>query len=61
MTMKREITLTLKVIALATVGENEIENAINAALDEENGVDWGEWEVGPAIITNVRKFKSDAD
>jgi hypothetical protein len=57
MKMKREITFTLTVLVPAAVGENEVETAINAALDEENGVDWESWFVGRAVITDVRKFK----
>ena len=35
-----------------TTGENEVERAINAALDEPP-CDWGEWCVGYASITQV--------
>jgi hypothetical protein len=53
----RTITLTLTVTVPAAVGENEVETAINRALDEtpENNNDWGNWSVGAAIITDVTK------
>lgn len=51
----RTIHLTLAVTVPATVGESEVEQAINAALDEspENNNDWGCWEVGAALISDV--------
>lgn len=51
---KRTITLQLTVTAPATVSENEISNAINAALDEPY-CDWGDWLVGAAVIVDVDK------
>jgi hypothetical protein len=50
--MTRRITLTLIVDVPATTGENEVETAINAALDEPP-CDWGEWIVGAATIQGV--------
>lgn len=49
-TMKFEIEVTVP----ATTGENEVSTAINAALDEPP-CDWGDWEVGAAIIVTVRR------
>lgn len=54
--MYRTLTLTIEVTAPATVGENEISAAINAALDEPP-CDWDDWEVGAAIITAIRKHR----
>lgn len=54
--MKRRVTLELVVEADATVGENDIENAINAALDEPP-CDWGDWTVTAAVIVKVEKVK----
>ena len=52
----RIITMTLKIEVPAATGENEVETAINAALDEPP-CDWGEWTVGAAIITNVERSR----
>ena len=54
--MEREITLEVTVTVPATVGESEVERAINEALDEgEKYVEWGEWIVGAAVIKDVVK------
>ena len=50
----RTITLQIEVEVPAVVGENEVSNAINAAL-EEPPCDWGDWTVGAAVITRVTK------
>jgi hypothetical protein len=50
----REITFTITVIVPAATGENEVSNAINAAL-EEPPCDWGVWTVGAALITDVKR------
>lgn len=54
---KREMTLTLTVTVPATVGESEVEQAINRALDEgqETCNDWGKWLVGAVTITDVKR------
>ena len=54
MAMTRTITLQVSVTVPTTVGESEVERAINAALDEPP-CDWGTWTVGAAVITNVTK------
>jgi hypothetical protein len=50
--MKRVYTLQLIVEAPTTTGESEVENALNAALDEPP-CDWGNWTVGAARIIAV--------
>lgn len=47
------VTLTIDVTVPATTGENEIEEALNAALDEPP-CDWEEWTVGRLKITEVK-------
>ena len=54
--MKRQITLCVIVTVPATVSENEVEQAINAVLDEPP-CDWGNWMVGAAVICRVKKVK----
>lgn len=49
---KRIIEVCIQVTVPAVVGESEVEREINAALDEPP-CDWGEWEVGAALITCV--------
>ena len=51
----RIITLGLEVRVPHTVGENEVETAINAALDESGDTsnDWGIWEVGAVTVMSV--------
>lgn len=53
MTQLRVITFTVEVTVPAATGESEVAAAVNAALDEPP-CDWGEWEVGPATIAEVR-------
>ena len=52
----RKHTLTFTVTAPAEVSENEIERAINSALDEPP-CDWGDWEVELATITDVSRVE----
>lgn len=55
---KRVMTLTLTVTVPATVGESEVENAINHALDEGqdgNFNDWGNWTVSGVSIIDVQR------
>ena len=54
--MARDITIQVTVRVPGTTGENEVETALNAALDEtpENGLDWGEWEVGAVTVIDVQ-------
>jgi hypothetical protein len=49
--------LQMEVKVPAVTGENEVETALNAALDEsgETGLDWGNWEVGALVIADVRR------
>jgi hypothetical protein len=54
----REITLTITVTVPAATGENEVETAINAALDEPY-CEWDNWTVGAAIITGVKRVTID--
>lgn len=51
----RIITLGLEVKVPHTVGENEVEQALNAALDESGDTsnDWGDWEVGAVTVISV--------
>lgn len=55
--MRRQITIGVIVTVQATVGENEVEQAINQALDEPP-CDWGDWEVRQAVIITVKKEKA---
>ena len=55
--MMRVIALHITVTVPATVGESEVENAINAALDEPP-CDWGDWTVDGATIVGVHKFEA---
>lgn len=48
----RRITIKLTVDVPVTTGENEVETAINGALDEPP-CDWGDWVVGAATIEDV--------
>lgn len=50
----RVMKFELEVEVPATVGENEVSTAINAALDEPP-CEWGDWVVGPASIVDVRR------
>ena len=60
MTTMRQITLQLTVEVPATVGESEVENAINAALDEPP-CDWDDWTVSGVSIVGVRMFEAADD
>ena len=53
---KREkvIVFELRVTVPKVTGESDVENAINAALDEPP-CDWGIWTVGAACITGVEE------
>lgn len=53
----RIMTFQIEVSVPDTTSENEVETALNAALDEspETGLDWSDWEVGALVIINVRK------
>lgn len=55
----RTITLEIKVRVPNATGENEVETAINAALDEnhETGLRWGgDWEVEQAVVINADRL-----
>lgn len=54
----REITLQVSVTVPIGVGENDVETAINSALDEPP-CEWEDWIVGAAIITNVKRVEYD--
>ncbi len=54
----RRMTLSLTVDVPVTTGENEVETAINAALDEPP-CDWGTWFVGAVEITAVSVVEVD--
>lgn len=58
----RRMTLSIEVLVPAEVGENEVEEAINAALDEPP-CDWEEWSIGAAGIKTVieewRNYEDD--
>ena len=51
--MAREITLQLTVTVPDDTEGLAVENAINAALDENGLNDWGDWIVGAVTITAV--------
>lgn len=50
----RTIILQIEVKIPATVGESEVERAINAALDEPP-CNWENWIVGAAIVIDAHK------
>ncbi len=60
---KRDIVLQVTVRVPATTGENEVETALNAALDEtpQTGLDWGDWEVGALSVTDARNVTVTVD
>lgn len=55
----RVMTITLDVTVPATISENEVATAINAALDE-GPCEWGDWTVGIASVAAVRRDKVEA-
>ncbi len=57
----RIMTLQIEVTVPIATGENEVEQAINAVLDEQPGVDWEDWTVGAATIVNVRRARVEDD
>jgi hypothetical protein len=61
MAMKRDVTLQLTVTVPANVGESEVQQAINHALDEgdvrEN--DWGNWYVGGVTVVKVDRYSDE--
>lgn len=56
MNFKRRLKLVLYVTTPATIGEAEVTNAINAALDEPP-CDWGDWFVDGVTVESVIKVK----
>lgn len=55
---KRIITLEIEVEVPATTGESEVEQAINAALDEPP-CEWEDWKVGPATVVDAVSTASE--
>ncbi|HZZ17172.1 MAG TPA: hypothetical protein VFE08_14555 [Candidatus Sulfotelmatobacter sp.] len=53
----KTVTLQVQVTVPVTTGENEVETALNAALDEspETGLYWDDWYVGALEIIKVVK------
>lgn len=54
MSKVKTVTLTLAVTVPVTTGDSEVERAVNAALDEPP-CDWGDWQVGAAVISEEER------
>ena len=56
----RLYTLQLQVKAPIETGSNEIESAVNAALDEPP-CDWEDWTLGYASVTGITVVDDDEE
>jgi hypothetical protein len=54
--MAQRMTVQLVVETPNEASLQQVEDAINNALDEESGMEWGDWNVGRAKVTDVKRI-----